>query len=98
MTHGVMQLNVKLKTEAPALASHKGKVTVQGSNANVSHTINEDERAEFTNHINSVRPLRSRSLTSLELQSRSSRTTRMLVPVFLSPQIRCNSSMSVVMA
>lgn len=49
-----VELNVKLKTEAPALASHKGKVTVQGSNANVSHTINEDERAEFINHINSV--------------------------------------------
>jgi plastin-1 len=27
---------------------------VQGSNANVSHTINEDERREFTNHINGV--------------------------------------------
>ncbi|KAF7319720.1 hypothetical protein MKEN_00753800 [Mycena kentingensis (nom. inval.)] len=27
-----------------------GKVTVQGSNANVSHTINEDEPTEFTNH------------------------------------------------
>ncbi|KAH9831141.1 calponin homology domain-containing protein [Rhodofomes roseus] len=51
-----VELNAKLKTQAPAsvLPSHKGKVTVQGSNANVSHTINEDERAEFTNHINSV--------------------------------------------
>ena len=50
------QLNAKLKTQAPAsvLPSHKGKVTVHGSNANVSHTINEDERAEFTNHINMV--------------------------------------------
>lgn len=28
---------------------------MQGSNANVSHTLNEDERAEFTNHINMVR-------------------------------------------
>ena len=25
-----------------------------GSNANVSHTINEDEQREFTNHINGV--------------------------------------------
>ncbi|PCH45082.1 fimbrin [Wolfiporia cocos MD-104 SS10] len=51
-----VELNVKLRTQAPSsiLPSHKGKVTVQGSNANVSHTINEDERAEFTNHINSV--------------------------------------------
>ncbi|KAN0073825.1 Calponin homology domain containing protein [Tylopilus felleus] len=29
-----------------------GKVTVKGSNANVSHTINEDERKESTNHTN----------------------------------------------
>lgn len=33
---------------------NKHKITVQGSNANVSHTINEDERTEFTRHINSV--------------------------------------------
>ncbi|KZT66578.1 fimbrin [Daedalea quercina L-15889] len=51
-----VELNAKMKNQAPTsmLPSHKGKVTVQGSNANVSHTINEDERAEFTNHINSV--------------------------------------------
>ncbi|PWO00777.1 hypothetical protein FA09DRAFT_344892 [Tilletiopsis washingtonensis] len=33
-------------------ANAKGKVTVKGSNANVQHTINEDERTEFTRHIN----------------------------------------------
>ncbi|KAH9940705.1 calponin homology domain-containing protein [Amylocystis lapponica] len=51
-----VELNVKLRSQAPTsvLPSKAGKVTVQGSNANVSHTINEDERAEFTNHINSV--------------------------------------------
>lgn len=50
------QLNVKLRTQSKAGISTKaGKVTVQGSNANVSHTINEDERSEFTNHINGVR-------------------------------------------
>jgi len=27
---------------------------MQGSNANVSHTINEDEWQEFTHHINNV--------------------------------------------
>jgi uncharacterized protein YxeA len=32
----------------------KGKVSVKGSNASVQHTINEDERTEFTRHINSV--------------------------------------------
>jgi plastin-1 len=37
------------------LPTKAGKVTVQGSNANVSHTINEDERSEFTIHINGVR-------------------------------------------
>ncbi|UZJ51374.1 hypothetical protein CBS101457_000694 [Exobasidium rhododendri] len=30
----------------------KGKVTVKGSNASVQHTINEDEKSEFTRHIN----------------------------------------------
>lgn len=32
-----------------------GRVLVRGSNANVSHTINDDERSEFTRHINTVR-------------------------------------------
>ena len=51
-----MQLNVKLRSQAKEslLPSRAGKVTMQGSNANVSHTINEEEKAEFTNHINSV--------------------------------------------
>ncbi|KAL9108557.1 MAG: hypothetical protein Q9227_006643 [Pyrenula ochraceoflavens] len=31
-----------------------GKIQVQGSSANVTHTINEDERTEFTRHINAV--------------------------------------------
>ncbi|KAK3682182.1 calponin homology domain-containing protein [Podospora appendiculata] len=31
-----------------------GKIYVQGSNANITHTINEDERTEFTRHINAV--------------------------------------------
>jgi plastin-1 len=51
----VGQLNVKLRSQAPSLTTKAGKVTVRGSNANVSHTINEDERREFTNHINGVR-------------------------------------------
>lgn len=38
---------------ASAGAVTKGKVTVKGSNASVQHTINEDERSEFTRHINS---------------------------------------------
>ncbi|KAI0746527.1 fimbrin [Daedaleopsis nitida] len=51
-----VELNVKLHSQVKEalLPSRAGKVTVQGSNANVSHTINEDERAEFTNHINAV--------------------------------------------
>ena len=32
----------------------RGKIQVQGSSANVTHTINEDERTEFTRHINAV--------------------------------------------
>ncbi|KAI9568074.1 fimbrin [Boletus coccyginus] len=43
------------QTRASVLPTRAGKVTVKGSNANVSHTINEDERKEFTNHINGVR-------------------------------------------
>ncbi|KAG0167505.1 fimbrin [Apophysomyces sp. BC1034] len=33
---------------------HQNKIKVHGTNANVTHTINEDERTEFTRHINSV--------------------------------------------
>ncbi|KAH6891844.1 fimbrin [Coprinopsis sp. MPI-PUGE-AT-0042] len=50
-----VELNVKLRsTQSAGITKKAGKVTVQGSNANVSHTLNEDERKEFTNHINSV--------------------------------------------
>ncbi|KAG8979902.1 hypothetical protein FRC05_007345 [Tulasnella sp. 425] len=50
-----VELNVKLKTQQQSVLPTKaGKVTVKGSNANVSHTINEDERSEFTIHINGV--------------------------------------------
>ncbi|KAL8414608.1 hypothetical protein RB594_005725 [Gaeumannomyces avenae] len=35
-------------------SSISGKIQVQGSNANITHTINEDERTEFTRHINAV--------------------------------------------
>ncbi|KAJ7637241.1 calponin homology domain-containing protein [Mycena polygramma] len=49
-----VELNVKMRSARATLTTKAGKVTVQGSNANVSHTINEDERTEFTNHINSV--------------------------------------------
>ncbi|KAG6907972.1 hypothetical protein DXG01_006697 [Tephrocybe rancida] len=51
-----VELNVKLRSQAASssLTTKAGKVTVKGSNANVSHTINEDERTEFTNHINLV--------------------------------------------
>ncbi|KAI9271976.1 fimbrin [Sporodiniella umbellata] len=33
---------------------HQNKIKVHGTNANVTHTINEDERTEFTRHINGV--------------------------------------------
>ncbi|KAL4768918.1 calponin homology domain-containing protein [Aspergillus nidulans var. acristatus] len=45
---------------APGAARHVskgsvgGKIHVQGSSSNVTHTINEDERTEFTRHINAV--------------------------------------------
>ncbi|KAI1081240.1 calponin homology domain-containing protein [Whalleya microplaca] len=31
-----------------------GRIHFQGSNANITHTVNEDERTEFTRHINAV--------------------------------------------
>ncbi|KAJ6172432.1 hypothetical protein N7470_001499 [Penicillium chermesinum] len=34
--------------------SLSGRIHVQGSSSNVTHTINEDERTEFTRHINAV--------------------------------------------
>ncbi|KAI9762560.1 MAG: fimbrin [Chaenotheca gracillima] len=46
--------------DAPSAPSHGskpsvgGRIQIQGSSANVSHTINEDERTEFTRHINAV--------------------------------------------
>ncbi|KZS97034.1 Ca2+-binding actin-bundling protein [Sistotremastrum niveocremeum HHB9708] len=51
-----VELNAKLKSQkaASVLPTKAGKVTVAGSNANVSHTINEEERREFTSHINGV--------------------------------------------
>lgn len=54
-THSALQLHAKLRDHSSKqLTTSKGKVKVQGSNANVSHTINEDERREFTAHINGV--------------------------------------------
>ncbi|KAG8772888.1 hypothetical protein FRC12_002845 [Ceratobasidium sp. 428] len=51
-----VELVTKLRSarSSTILPTKAGKVTVQGSNANVSHTINEDERSEFTIHINGV--------------------------------------------
>ncbi|CCG80580.1 Fimbrin [Taphrina deformans PYCC 5710] len=39
---------------AGGIEVNRQKIKVAGSNANVSHTINEDERTEFTRHINGV--------------------------------------------
>ncbi|CAO1634510.1 unnamed protein product [Jaminaea pallidilutea] len=51
-----VDLFAKLRAGRNATAGtvNKGKVTVKGSNASVQHTINEDERTEFTRHINST--------------------------------------------
>lgn len=38
----------------PSLGGGAGKIQVQGSSANVTHTINEEERTAFTTHINAV--------------------------------------------
>ncbi|KZP23446.1 Ca2+-binding actin-bundling protein [Athelia psychrophila] len=49
-----VELNAKLRSERnnTVLATKAGKVTVQGTNANITHTLNEEERGEFTKHIN----------------------------------------------
>ncbi|WFD05260.1 fimbrin [Malassezia vespertilionis] len=39
-------------SNASAGVATKGRVTVKGSNASTQHSINEDERTEFTRHIN----------------------------------------------
>ena len=39
-------------SHAEAGVATKGKVTVKGSHGSAQHTINEDERTEFTRHIN----------------------------------------------
>ncbi|KAI0319153.1 calponin homology domain-containing protein [Amylostereum chailletii] len=49
-----VELNAKLKEQTSSISTKAGKVTVQGANVNTSHTINEDERREFTNHINGI--------------------------------------------
>ncbi|KIX03644.1 uncharacterized protein Z518_07197 [Rhinocladiella mackenziei CBS 650.93] len=38
----------------PSLGGSGGKIQVQGSSTNVTHTINEEERTAFTTHINAV--------------------------------------------
>lgn len=50
------QLAAKLKDgrNKGAFDVHQNKIKVHGTNANVTHTINEDERSEFTRHINGV--------------------------------------------
>ncbi|KAI8979994.1 fimbrin [Pilobolus umbonatus] len=51
-----IELAAKLKEgrNRGAFDVHKNKIKVQGTNANVTHTINDDERTEFTHHINGV--------------------------------------------
>lgn len=42
-------------TNEPSLESNKGRIQVKGTaGTNASHTVNEDERTSFTEHINGV--------------------------------------------
>ncbi|KAI0595881.1 calponin homology domain-containing protein [Biscogniauxia sp. FL1348] len=45
---------VTQRTGGHASKGSIGKIHVQGSNVNITHTINEDERTEFTRHINAI--------------------------------------------
>ncbi|GAA5814606.1 Fimbrin, actin-bundling protein [Mucor flavus] len=51
-----IELAAKLKDgrNKGAFDVHQNKIKVHGTNANVTHTINDDERSEFTRHINGV--------------------------------------------
>lgn len=51
-----IELAAKLKDgrNRGAFDVHQNKIKVHGTNANVTHTINDDERTEFTRHINGV--------------------------------------------
>ncbi|RCH92708.1 fimbrin [Rhizopus azygosporus] len=51
-----IELAAKLKAggNRGAFDVHQNKIKVHGTNANVTHTINDDERTEFTRHINGV--------------------------------------------
>ncbi|KAL0074643.1 fimbrin [Phycomyces blakesleeanus] len=45
---------LKAGSNKGAFDVHQHKIKVHGTNSNATHTINEDERTEFTRHINSV--------------------------------------------
>ena len=68
-----------------------GKVLVAGSNSNVSHTINEDERTEFTRHINQVGPPSHCLRTALTRRRRSSLVMLISETDSPFPPIRCKS-------
>jgi plastin-1 len=55
-----VQLHSLLKQGvANSMEAKKGKVTVKGTaGTNAQHTINEDERRSFTEHINAVSDIR----------------------------------------
>lgn len=56
-TSGPASSSSSSKPTAPShvkKASVAGRIQIQGSSSNVSHTINEEERTEFTRHINAV--------------------------------------------
>lgn len=51
---GAVKLSGAQSSPGAGAAVGGGKVLVKGSNTNITHSINEDERTEFTRHINSV--------------------------------------------
>lgn len=50
----VAGVSAKVPQPMSGVPQSGGKVLVKGSNTNITHSINEDERTEFTRHINSV--------------------------------------------
>ncbi|KAG1087187.1 hypothetical protein G6F42_020704 [Rhizopus arrhizus] len=53
-SHILFSAKLKDGRNRGAFDVHQNKIKVHGTNTNVTHTINEDERTEFTRHINGV--------------------------------------------
>lgn len=68
-------------SQATGGAGGGGKVLVKGSNTNITHSINEDERTEFTRHINQVRRRRANPPSAQQLMRFHRRRFSLEIPI-----------------